>query len=204
MTRTTPFDEIFFDAFIKNKIEYLTSEITNRGENILNIDTETFARNLSKKYYIEPLQFDFEKIDKRLDNIEIQGYQFPNAGMRDVYSNKYYPIEVARYEIPYQGDTDLLQIKMQYPIMSMVFSIDYNKNSIIVTMTTYGPLTDNDIALKKIKTEFGRIKNIFEQMQQNLNQQVNQYNEELPKLIDRIIKKEIDTYKRRKASEDKL
>lgn len=201
MNRDTPFTETHFDTVAKSKVVDAFNEITKLGDALLNKDVENLTSALSKKHGFELLTIDFENVTKSIIDMNLSGKYFPN--MFDVNRNRSYPVQAAKYIVPYTGGTNLIHVKHTYPSLP-AYSITYDKKNIEIIVASYGKLEGNDGEVKKVKHAFEITQGQIEQMQKNLNEKASGFNEAFPDGIRSFIEKEIATIKRRKDSEDKL
>lgn len=166
---------------IKNKIELETKE------KILDSDEGAVVEEYYKEYYVQPLEIDTENVKKDLYEKMIHGGEFPESARfsRDLDPGKLYLVRVAKYCLPFTGNSNLFHY---VPSKSLMYHFDADiKNSFICFEIE---VFSKDA--KTVKNEFSSIVSNLKKQLEYINNEVAIYNNTLKDAIKDIFKSRKD------------
>ena len=174
------FNEFDLRATLEGQLKQIEKQIESELKTNPPNDNLSYISEKVSQYQIKPLVFDKENISLTTRQEEITSDYFPNSFFVD--KEQYYEKEVLTFNLPFSGDPSLLRCVPSTRIL-WTEEIDLKNNTILFDIINF---SDNPETIKK---ERDKIVNFLENQSQNVNKQVEGYNQSLSKSIEDLLKK---------------
>lgn len=174
------FNEYDLSATLEGQLKQIEKQIeldlkTNPPKDKLSYISEQVS-----KYQIKPLTLDKENITLTTRQEEIPAEYFPNAFFVD--KGEYYEKEVLTFQLPFSGDANLLRC---VPSTRILWTEEINVENNIISFDVIN--FNNDA--ESIKNKRNEVVGFLEKQAQNVNKQVDGYNQSLSKIIEELLNK---------------
>jgi len=187
---------IFFESDLSQYLDSLLAKIKDTVWNetadyLLNVNEEKYAQHLITKFWLEPLQIHFDDMYVTTREEQIPAERFPKFDFNVLDGNSY-PKQVIRYHIPYEGTENLLHCKPNPSILNSHPVVLEGGCICFDTIDFYGDP-------ERIKRDAEYVLNIIRRQGENVAKNVEDYNQQLPGRVKKVIierkeqlKKQID------------
>ncbi|MBA7659545.1 hypothetical protein ES703_67526 [subsurface metagenome] len=158
----------------------LKQTISNEApEYLMNVNVDDYSEHLVNKFKVEPLQIHFNRM--YIDTCEkpIPAERHPRSSF-DLRGGGSFMRQVITYHIPYEGKEELLQ-RIPNPRLGWTYSVDLQENCICFDIINF--YNDSE----RIKRDADGVTNRMRQQLDNIRQNVDAYNNQLPGLVKTII-----------------
>lgn len=170
----------------------ILSEINRIEESqIITKDIKIYAKNLATKYQIKPVELDNDKskITSEIISRSIPRSRIPGGASYDSRGNSIV-VEIAKYTIPYSGEDKYYEVRLNKP---NVYDFEFRKGAIIVELTSFNILTNNDQNKKEITKIFLEFFDNLEKLIEEIRLIIEKYNENLKSRIEEYLQRYISS-----------
>lgn len=176
------FNNTELSAYFAIQLKLMKDELSQDEEWLNNEDESGLVEKLHRRYKLAPLDIRFDEASVQSRQKMIPAEQFPDIRF-NVKPGKSYEKQVIRYYIPYSGTEDLLTC-VPNPRIVWTCTVQLEDGHICFDIVDfYGDAT-------RVKTEADRIINPMKQQLENVQNNVETYNQQLSDDIRQIVEEQ--------------
>ncbi|KIQ24957.1 hypothetical protein RT99_02425 [Flavobacterium sp. MEB061] len=166
----------------------ILNEINRIDESqIITKDIKIYSKALSTKYQIIPVALDNDKskITSEIISRSIPRSRIPGGASYDSRGNSIV-VELAKYTIPYSGEDKYYEVRLNKP---NIYDFEFRKGTIIVELTSFNILTNNDGNKKEIAKIFLEFFDNLEKLVEEIRLIIEKYNENLENRLEEYLQR---------------
>lgn len=191
------------DKYLQQKQQAIQTKINNIDEyELSNLNVKETTHDLINRYKITRPILEDKEVDIQLCKRELQKNDSP-LGPRLIVRQPY-PIYVAQYTLKFKGDHNLFNYAPQDRIGGPFYNVSIKHNYMVIEITTYEEISDNNKLIEKVKKEYINLLAQIKTNLENLDKDVNAYNELIKAQIPALLKNRITSYNKKISSIAKL